>query len=563
MEKSNRFIQTSLILLFTLLVFSVVSVKFYLDDDLFWHLKTGKYIIENYSVPSEDVFGFATQGSPWIPFEWGWDICIYIIYSIGGYAGIGIFRAVICTAVFAFSFLLAYRLRANFFHTAVLSLLILFGALSRLLPRPHLISYLFIVIVLYVILGYKYFDKGNFKRLWFLPGIFLVWGNFHMGVSVGILIFTSFFISEFFKTENKLIRKKLLLLVFITLASLLVNPHFIDTYVYAFSHTQMKMLEEINEWKSPFNSALWSYYYSIIYFFFLGLSLLVLRLAKKEKDIFPLLIYIGLLYLSLSSLRFRVDFELAMLPFILISMKGLFENRIKNITPALNVGLAVIIVASIYLSLSNKLYSSILNTKYRETGLSVNEKFYPAGLVRFINENKIYSDSVRFFNSLRSGGFLLWNINGYKNFIDSRNMNDEMYFRYKKIENIKPGFEMEIDKLNLEGFSFSFPYMTVNPTELSRNIVSYLSKNPDKWKLVYWDDKSLLFLKNNDKFANITKSFEYRHLTPFNYFFNSKAILKSYDENREELLAELERKLKEEPQSIIANEIKRKLNINK
>jgi len=562
-EKSNRFIQTSLILLFTLLVFSVVSVKFYLDDDLFWHLKTGKYIIENGSIPSEDVFGFETKGMEWIPFEWGWDVTIYSIYNIGGYTAIGIFRAVICTAIFAVIFLLGSRLRINLFLTSFLSLLILAGALSRLLPRPHLVSYLFIILTLYIILGYKYFDKNNFRRLWFLPGIFLIWGNFHMGVTVGILIITSFFVSEYFKKENKLIRKKILFVTLAVFISLLINPHFADTYIYAFSHTQMKMLEEINEWKSPFSSSLWSYYYSLIYFLFLGLSLFTLNFIKKEKDIFALIIFAGMVYLSVNSIRFRVDFELAMLPFIFLSMKKFFENKIKNYSPALNISMAVLIVVGIYLSLSNKLYSSILNTKFRETGMSVNEKYYPSGLAKFVNDNNIYSEDARFFNSLRSGGFLLWNINGYKNFIDTRNMNDDMYFKYKKIENIKPGFENEIDKLNLNGFSLCYPYMTHNPSELSKNIVSYLSKNQDKWKLVYWDDKSLLFLKNNDKFANITKSYEYRYLTPYNFFFNSKAIQKAFLENRNELLTELERKEKEEPYGFIVNEIKRKLNIIK
>ena len=57
------------ILLAAFLAFISVATTFkiFLDDDTFWHLATGRFIVQNGYVPSVDVFGFVTSGSVWIP----------------------------------------------------------------------------------------------------------------------------------------------------------------------------------------------------------------------------------------------------------------------------------------------------------------------------------------------------------------------------------------------------------------------------------------------------------------------------------------------------------------
>ncbi len=72
-------------------VFFIVSYKITFDDDFFWHLASGRFIVENKYVPDKDVFGHVTSGVEWIPFEWGWDVLTYSLYEIGGYNAILLF----------------------------------------------------------------------------------------------------------------------------------------------------------------------------------------------------------------------------------------------------------------------------------------------------------------------------------------------------------------------------------------------------------------------------------------------------------------------------------------
>lgn len=562
--KTNIVPKYFLVALFYVLVLSFTSYKF-LDDDFFWHLSTGRYIVENKTVPSADVFGFETEGTKWIPFEWGWDVTTYLIYTASGYTGLSIFRSLLCLGMFIIIFRIAEKLKINSALTFLLSLALLIGGLSRFTPRPQLVTYFFIPLILYLIIGYKNFDKNNIKRLYFIPLILLVWCNFHMGVLIGLLIFFSFAVFEFISKKNRADKnnkdniKKLLLVCAASVIAVLCNPHFIDTYSYVFAHTQMKMLESINEWKSPFSKEMSSYYYTYIYFMFAIFSLCIFYGYKKNKELFSVLVLLGMLYLSISSIRFRVEFMLAVTPFILISYNAFIEKSVKKHTAAWNTAIAALFIFCLFISVNDNLYNKIFNTSFHETGFAPSERYSPDGVVNFMKENNIYGKDFRLFNSLKAGGYLIWEINGYKNFIDSRNLEDDIYFKYKSIELMKSGFADQIDKSNINGFLFSLPFMVKSAGELNTSIISYLSKNIDKWKLVYWDDKSLLFLKNESKFSDIINKFEYKYITPYNYLFNKGIITKAAAEDRFTLQKESDRKMREESAGIYYNEIKQRL----
>ena len=102
----NKYYVWGLFAVFAVLVFLASSFKITGDDDFFWHLATGRYIVEHKVVPDTDVFGFATQGAEWIPFEWGWDVLTYGLYNIAGYNTILVFRSLAFVFIFFMYFLL-------------------------------------------------------------------------------------------------------------------------------------------------------------------------------------------------------------------------------------------------------------------------------------------------------------------------------------------------------------------------------------------------------------------------------------------------------------------------
>ena len=73
LEENKYFIYAMLASLLVL-VFFASSYKISGDDDFFWHLATGRFVVENKYVPDKDIFGYTSANDEWIPFEWGWDV---------------------------------------------------------------------------------------------------------------------------------------------------------------------------------------------------------------------------------------------------------------------------------------------------------------------------------------------------------------------------------------------------------------------------------------------------------------------------------------------------------
>ena len=195
--QENIYLVWTMLATFLVCVYLASSFKTGGDDDFFWHLATGRFIAENYYVPDKDVFGFVTQGSEWIPFEWGWDLLSFKLYTIGGYETVLTFRSIILSLIFLIYFLLLRKSKINSVFSIILLFNLLLGSFDRLTPRPHLITYLFVVILLYLLYLFKFVNREKYaKRLYLLPLIFLIWCNFHMGVVVGIAILFIFLLSE-------------------------------------------------------------------------------------------------------------------------------------------------------------------------------------------------------------------------------------------------------------------------------------------------------------------------------------------------------------------------------
>src|SRR5437588_7346425 len=109
----NKYITYGLFIIFAVFVFIFSTYKISGDDDFFWHLATGRYIVENQSVPDTDIFGYVSAGNEWIPFEWGWDVLTYGLNSIGGYNLILIFRSLIFVLIFFVFYRLFNKFKVN------------------------------------------------------------------------------------------------------------------------------------------------------------------------------------------------------------------------------------------------------------------------------------------------------------------------------------------------------------------------------------------------------------------------------------------------------------------
>ena len=88
---------------------------------------------------------------------------------------------------------------------------------------------------------------------------------------------------------------------------------------------------------------------------------------------------------------------------------------------------------------------------------------------------------------------------------------------------------------------------------MKQNIISYCSTNRETWKLVYWDDQSMVYLKNLDKFKQIIHKYEYRILHPYLVAADKRTLdsLAAVEPNA--FREEIRRKIAEEPEGFFTN----------
>jgi hypothetical protein len=132
-------------LLFVLVAIAAVApIRSY---DYFWHLTTGRWIVEQHAIPQTDPLAVASAQIPWINGEWLYEIVLYALHGIAGDPGISIISAILVAAIFALGFIFATR--EHDIGIALLIAAIAFaGASDRLGVRPAAAAALLIVTAL-------------------------------------------------------------------------------------------------------------------------------------------------------------------------------------------------------------------------------------------------------------------------------------------------------------------------------------------------------------------------------------------------------------------------------
>ena len=553
-----------------LLIVMVGFTKIAGDDDIFWHLATGKWIIEHKSIPSNDVFGHPFPHQEWIPIGWAWDAFTYLLYSTtDGYVALQLLPALIWLCIFSMLAVMMMREHVSLPIMMTTLLLALLTSLGRMRPRPLVVSLLGLVLILFIYSSFRH-NKSSMKLLFAVPFIFLVWSNMHLGVLMGLAMFLIFIISEHtytffyhrsssqksypFSVLDRSRLKKLWFILFMCIVAALINPHGYYTFLYAYRNTSMDMLQLIKEWQPPFSSSvsdsgvLWGYRTML----FLGISCMFYSL--KSRDPYPLVLYIFFSLYSLRAVRFVADFAMITAVGTSLGLQYLVDRSPSAIRKALQGTMATFLLIALMvvtaISIPNENFYKDHLKYYSHFGVGIDQHIFSLPMIRFLNDNQI---SGKVFNQMEIGGLLLWERPDEKNFHDSRILNDTIAEEYTSILRMRQGFEQKLDQYGIDYIVLHPLDLLESPAVMQMNLVSYCSTHRETWKLVYWDDHSMVFIKNLQKFKPVIDKYEYRVLHPYIVALDKSRLDSLYAALPTAFIHELQRKLTEEPKGFFTN----------
>jgi hypothetical protein len=154
------------------------------DQDIWWHLQTGKWIVERGTLPATDPFSVYGEGKPWVAYSWLFEVGMYGVVSVFGESGIILYTLVGVWLIM----LVLHRIIATRCHNfVVVSGLLITSVvcLSKMFtPRPWLLTILFCSITLQIVLSLR--DGKTSQWFWCLPLVYVLWANIHIQFIYGL-----------------------------------------------------------------------------------------------------------------------------------------------------------------------------------------------------------------------------------------------------------------------------------------------------------------------------------------------------------------------------------------
>ena len=106
--------------------------------DLAYQLRAGAEILASGRVPIVDTWTFTMAGQPWFDQQWGAQVLLRLVETVGGWIGLAVVRALIVGVIFGGTTLIAVRRGLDARTAAILSLLAFVVTAPALALRPQL-----------------------------------------------------------------------------------------------------------------------------------------------------------------------------------------------------------------------------------------------------------------------------------------------------------------------------------------------------------------------------------------------------------------------------------------
>jgi hypothetical protein len=474
--------------LFAVALFTI-AVRETLDPDMWWHLRTGEYILQE-GIPRQDVFSFTVPDHAWTTHEWLSQVFMWGVYQVGGLPGL----MVVFAALTAVSFFLVYRVSVGRpFLAAFVVLLAAFASAMIWGVRPQIFNTFFIALFVYMVERYR---KGKFsgRVLWWLPLLTLLWANFHSGYLLGVVYLAVFTAGEALEIVLRrgsdfdlLTWRQIRGLAGITAVSFFaaaINPNGPELWLYPFFTLGSSAMQVyIAEWHSPdfHNPIFWP-------FLALGaLGVLGWAFSPRRPRFSDLLLFGGTAVAGFISLRNIPLFAIIVPPIVCRALMGWLSvnpHLIAFLQEPVNPARAPrwqLVMNGVVLALA-----ALVSLVWTGTVIARNEtavaEVFPVTAVTYLEESGLAEQ--RGYNSYNWGGYLIWR--GLPVFIDGRAdvYGDEFMFFYRQAYDAGEQWAEPLD-------AYQVDYVLM---ESGQPLNSLLAVSPD-WDEVYRDELSQIFVR--------------------------------------------------------------------
>lgn len=516
-EKQNNFLfknYTKLILFFFLILAFIFLYSQKIDlttSDLGRYITNGKVFFTQKIIPQTNYYSYTNPNYQFVNHHWLFGVLIFPIFSVIGFEGISILFLLLQFSIL----LLAYSMtnkKTNFLLLYFFLFLTICVNSSRIEVRPEVISLFFSVT--YFFLLNDFIHSSKFPKILIIPIVQLVWINMHIYFFMGPLIIGLFLFQEILnqlylnkKDYSKIC--KLLIILFITLSVLIINPRGLYGILYPliiFQNYNFQVFENT----SPFAiKPFLSYIPNLFYLILLIVSYLILIITglKNRKFLFlnsaNFIIFILTTLFSLQAIRNFSFFGTFSFIFFSQYLSNLKLNSYLNDLNYKKNFFRIFLFFTVCFTIIFFFTSSYWKIKVKNFGIGLRSE--NLGAIEFIKNNKIKGP---IFNNYDTGSYLIYGLFPEQRvFVDNR---PEAYPALFFQSVYHPSFSDEETWKKIDDY-YNFNIIMVNKNNLDSKINTFISKRLDNdWVLIFNSKNVLLLTKNNVVNKDIIEKFKIR-----------------------------------------------------
>lgn len=413
------------------------------DPDLWWHLRTGQWIVETGHIPHTDPFSFTRAGQPWVSHEWLSEVVFYEILKHAGAAGLIVFAAVMTAAGFM---LLYWRCRTRPHWAAAATVL---GALASAPAwglRPQMFTFTLTALLLWLI------ERGQDRPrllLW-IVALFPLWLNLHAGFAMGpalLLAYGAGLIWEVATGEASWEQAgphvvRLAMVVLACLALVPLNPSGVELYRYPLDVLRSTgMRAFIVEWFPPD-------FHQLRYAPFLLIWLVLLlvlgrsRSRPKARVLLPLLLTA---LAALDAVRHIPIFVLLAVPVIAAALPVASPSGpsqpIRTVSPAPKFRLALNGTALLLMAV----FTAVRWDNLVRSQAPLEAELYPQKAAAYLHSHGLPQRTFAYYDW---GGYAIWKLYpDYRVFVDGRAdlYGDDLLRQFQTALQLRTGWRQVLD----------------------------------------------------------------------------------------------------------------------
>jgi hypothetical protein len=458
------------------------------DPDFWYHLATGRWMLEHGRLPAHDLYTFTVAGHPWVDYEWLTEVVTWVMYGHAGMAAVSVCFGVVTWIGFLFLYLSVTADRPPYLIAAgALALaLVMTGAVWG--PRPQMVTFTLASVELYL-LRRLLSGAGRDRAVYLIPPLIALWANLHGGWPLGWLLIGVAAMAEGMsrlgghdRPRSAANLRTLTLIAVPSAVAPLLNPNGVAVYaaplVPITSHAQQAL---INEWQSPNFHDPWTWPLG------LAILLLIAGAAAARPRLFDLLLTCCCLAMALISVRHVALFALAAAPMLTHTWGAAFtgiEPRLPGFLTRQRP--ARLWAALVVFALTCAATAGATAWRLGQQG-AVTRSLQPVGAAGWLAAHP--GVGTRMFNDYPWGGYLAYRFFPSPTrrvyiYTEANVMGDALLWRYETVQDLRPGWRQVLDEDRVD-------YIV---TASAGPLAGVLATQPG-WHLAYRDSTATIFVR--------------------------------------------------------------------